>query len=69
MDGMKPFPTLDIAPYLDGLDTLPAGKLCLEFANTADWHASAEPAETLTSYDALVEWAARIGMRSEEFSA
>ncbi|MBE3100204.1 MAG: ABATE domain-containing protein, partial [Planctomycetes bacterium] len=40
---------------------LVAGELCLDFANTADWHASAQPRETLTSYGTLVSWAARAG--------
>ena len=35
---------------------LDAGKLCLDFANTADWHASAEPVESLRSYLDLVLW-------------
>lgn len=41
---------------------LVAGELCLDFANTADWHAAAEPKETLTSYEALVSWAGRVGV-------
>jgi len=35
---------------------LDAGRLCLDFANTADWHASAEPTERLNSYNDLVLW-------------
>ena len=35
---------------------LDAGRLCLDFANTADWHASAQPTETLESYYDLVRW-------------
>lgn len=57
---------LDIAAYLDLPDVLPAGKLCLEFANTANWHAADEPVETLHSYDDIVDWAARVGVRSQE---
>jgi predicted RNA-binding Zn ribbon-like protein len=41
---------------------LVAGELCLDFANTADWHASAQPQETLTRYEALVSWAGRAGV-------
>jgi predicted RNA-binding Zn ribbon-like protein len=33
-----------------------AGWLCLDFANTADWHRSAHPVEHLTSYAELVVW-------------
>jgi predicted RNA-binding Zn ribbon-like protein len=38
---------------------LVGGELCLDFANTADWHAAAEPQEKLTSYEAVVSWAMR----------
>jgi predicted RNA-binding Zn ribbon-like protein len=31
-------------------------RLCLDFANTADWHASDQPVEHLTSYAELVAW-------------
>lgn len=33
-----------------------AGNLCLDFANTADWHESEQPVELLTSYDDLLVW-------------
>jgi predicted RNA-binding Zn ribbon-like protein len=36
---------------------LEAGRLCLEFANTAEWHASQQPVESLNSYADLVGWA------------
>jgi predicted RNA-binding Zn ribbon-like protein len=36
-------------------------QICLEFANTLKWHASAQPAEQLTSYAALVDWACQMG--------
>jgi len=32
------------------------GHLSLDFANTADWHASDRPEELLTSYAAIVSW-------------
>ncbi len=32
------------------------GELCLDFANTADWHASDAPVELLIDYDALLAW-------------
>jgi predicted RNA-binding Zn ribbon-like protein len=36
---------------------LQTGWLCLDFANTADWHASEAPEEQLVSYDELLAWA------------
>jgi predicted RNA-binding Zn ribbon-like protein len=40
---------------------LESGWLCLDFANTAEWHASDHPTESLTSYAALIGWARPIG--------
>jgi predicted RNA-binding Zn ribbon-like protein len=37
---------------------LEAGRLCLEFANTLDWHGSDHPEETLHSYTDLLRWSA-----------
>jgi predicted RNA-binding Zn ribbon-like protein len=34
----------------------------IDFANTADWHAAAEPIELLTSYERLVAWARAVGV-------
>jgi len=34
-------------------------QLCLDFANTMDWHASEHPVETLHNYADLVAWAER----------
>jgi predicted RNA-binding Zn ribbon-like protein len=42
--------------------TLVAGDLCLDFANTADWHASATPQERLNRYEDLVGWGRRAGL-------
>jgi predicted RNA-binding Zn ribbon-like protein len=39
-----------------------AGRLCLDFANTMDWHASKSPEETLQSYADLAEWAQKVGL-------
>lgn len=39
-------------------------KLCLDFANTAQWHASEKPQENLKSYDDLVEWSRNEGLLS-----
>jgi len=33
-----------------------AGDLCLDYANTKDWHASENPVENLNSYDDFVTW-------------
>lgn len=44
---------------------LESGRLCLDFANTADWHASAQPEETLNSYNDLVAWAEGVGIFPE----
>lgn len=41
---------------------LEAGPVCLEFANTADWHASDRPVEYLNSYEDLVVWAEKKGV-------
>jgi len=38
---------------------LVAGALCLDFANTAAWHAAARPEESLKSYEDLVAWCRR----------
>jgi predicted RNA-binding Zn ribbon-like protein len=46
-----------------GLD---AGRLCLDFANTANWHASEQPVEYLTGYSALVTFGRRTGTLSDE---
>jgi predicted RNA-binding Zn ribbon-like protein len=47
--------------YVRALD-LQEGWLCLDFANTAEWHASNEPAEELHSYADLVAWAQSKGV-------
>lgn len=59
-------PVTDIAVALDRTNVLPAGKLCLEFANTADWHASPAPEEQLADYADLVRWARRWDLLFEE---
>ena len=45
--------------------TLRGGRLCLDFANTADWHASDQPEERLTSYVAFVSWSRQAGVLTE----
>jgi predicted RNA-binding Zn ribbon-like protein len=42
-----------IPPYL---------QICLDFANTADWHASEHPTETLLSYSDLIAWSERANL-------
>ena len=41
---------------------LESGRLCLDFANTAEWHLSDHPTERLSSYAQLVAWARSIGL-------
>lgn len=43
------------------LDLL-GGRTSLDFANTADWHASDQLVEYLTSYAALVAWGRHVGI-------
>jgi len=40
------------------------GWLCLDFANTVDWHASENPVESLNKYADLIEWSAKRGIIS-----
>jgi predicted RNA-binding Zn ribbon-like protein len=39
-------------------------QLCLDFANTLDWHASEHPVETINNYADLVDWAGKAGLLS-----
>jgi predicted RNA-binding Zn ribbon-like protein len=41
---------------VDSFD-LDSGALCLDFANTAEWHASDDPDDKLDNYNDLVAWA------------
>jgi predicted RNA-binding Zn ribbon-like protein len=41
---------------------LESGWLCLDFANTAEWHLSSQPTERLTSYAELIAWARAINL-------
>ncbi len=50
------------AGHTRNLDT---DSLCLDFANTADWHASDHPKEQLNSYSDLVSWAQRAGILTD----
>ncbi len=44
------------------------GHLSLDFANTADWHASEQPEELLTSYTELVSWSQQAGILTEKLA-
>jgi predicted RNA-binding Zn ribbon-like protein len=39
-----------------------SGRICLDFANTMEWHASQSPQETLRTYADLAVWARRVGL-------
>ncbi len=41
------------------------GKLCLDFSNSAEWHARENPQENLNTYNDLVRWSLRAGILSE----
>jgi predicted RNA-binding Zn ribbon-like protein len=41
------------------------GRLSLDFANTADWHAGDHPVEFLTSYSDLVAWSQHVGILTD----
>jgi predicted RNA-binding Zn ribbon-like protein len=45
-----------------------SGWLALDFANTAEWHASAHPEEKLTGYDKLVDWAKGHGVLTAAYA-
>lgn len=42
------------------------GWLCLDFANTVDWHASPHPEENLSTYRDLVTWAKEVAIVSSD---
>lgn len=42
-----------------------AGKLALNFANTADWHSSDAPEELLLSYNHMTRWATHAGLLTD----
>ena len=57
---------MGIKPIVTRSPLSPAGALCLDFANTAEWHASDHPQEHLTSFAELLAWAERRGMFNEK---
>jgi predicted RNA-binding Zn ribbon-like protein len=56
---------MDEAVPKAGTLKLLGGRLSLDFANTADWHASDQPVEFLTSYAAFVAWSRHAGILAE----
>ena len=45
------------------------GALCLDFANTANWHRSEQPVELLTDYAELVDWARHTDILNDDEAA
>jgi predicted RNA-binding Zn ribbon-like protein len=45
---------------------LEVGVLCLDFANTVDWHASEDPQDRLDGYDDLILWGEAAEILSKE---
>jgi len=50
---------------LEGALHLKTERLCLDFTNTVNWHASQHPTEELTTYGDLVGWAQGVGLLPE----
>jgi predicted RNA-binding Zn ribbon-like protein len=46
-----------------------AGSLCLDFANTADWHESEQPVELLPTYSDLLVWGLQAGVLEADDAA
>src|SRR5258707_9763923 len=40
-------------------------RLCLDFANTVNWHASDHPVEELPAYSDLLAWGQKVGLVTE----
>jgi predicted RNA-binding Zn ribbon-like protein len=53
---------MDENPMSAGTMKLLGGRTSLDFANTADWHASEQPVEFLTNYAELVAWGVHMGI-------
>ena len=52
-------------PQVNDHSDLIGGKLCLDFANTAEWHASEHPEEKLKTYNDIIKWGLLAGIISE----
>jgi predicted RNA-binding Zn ribbon-like protein len=48
-----------------GESNLETETLCLDFANTAEWHASEHVEEKLNNYNDLICWASRVGVLTD----
>ena len=58
-----------IAVWKQPAESLDWLALCLRFANTADWHASPHPKESLETYQDLLAWAVRNSLLSRREAA
>ena len=56
---------MDEAGTNAGTLKLLGGRLSLDFANTADWHAGDHPVEFLTRYSDLVAWSQQVGILTD----
>jgi predicted RNA-binding Zn ribbon-like protein len=56
---------MDEAGTKTGTLKLLGERLSLDFANTADWHASDHPVESLISYSDLVVWSQQVGILTD----
>ncbi|HEX3722871.1 MAG TPA: ABATE domain-containing protein [Nitrolancea sp.] len=61
--------TLTASTLSAGNVKLLGGALCLDFANTANWHKSEHPVELLLGYDDLVAWAVHTTILTEDEAA
>lgn len=52
-------------PQADDHSGFIGGKLCLDFANTAEWHASENPEEKLKTFNDFIKWGHLAGIISE----
>ena len=55
----------DVLTYEQTLQ-LRTERLCLDFANTANWHASPQPVEELNTYADLLTWSENTGLLTEQ---
>jgi predicted RNA-binding Zn ribbon-like protein len=55
---------MGISDFEDSLQ-LETERLCLDFTNTVNWHASEHPVEELPTYTDLLAWAQKVGLVTE----
>jgi predicted RNA-binding Zn ribbon-like protein len=61
---------MELQPDSTGFDfDYDSGDLCLDFANSLEWHSSGHPVEHLGDYSTLVFWGERAGLITPERSA